>query len=155
MSVKLYRSRTDKMIAGVCGGLGEYLRIDPTIIRLFFLLLGLSSGVGVPVYLVLWIIIPYPEQGVVGAGDTLRSGASEIGQRTQGMADDLREAFQRPNPQAGIIVGAALVIFGLVVLLRNLDLPWLLWLRFDLLWPVLLIIGGAVLIWRRLGSDHS
>ncbi|MCD8125434.1 MAG: PspC domain-containing protein [Lachnospiraceae bacterium] len=54
---RLFRSRDDVMIAGVCGGLGEYFHIDPTIIRLVWALVGLS-GIGVFVYIVAAIIIP-------------------------------------------------------------------------------------------------
>lgn len=56
---KLYRSRTDKMIAGVCGGLGQYLSLDPTLIRLIFvLLLLLGVGTGLLIYLIMMIIVP-------------------------------------------------------------------------------------------------
>ncbi len=56
---KLYRSRTDKMVAGVCGGLGKYLSIDPTLIRLIFaLLVFFGVGSGLLVYLVLMIVVP-------------------------------------------------------------------------------------------------
>ncbi|OGL88435.1 hypothetical protein A3I42_04125 [Candidatus Uhrbacteria bacterium RIFCSPLOWO2_02_FULL_49_11] len=55
---KLYRSRNNKMIAGVCGGLAVYLNIDPTIVRLAFVLLALFQGFGVLAYLVLWVIVP-------------------------------------------------------------------------------------------------
>ena len=56
---KLYRSRTDKMLAGVCGGLGAYLGIDPTLIRLIAaLLVVFGVGSGVVVYLVLMIVMP-------------------------------------------------------------------------------------------------
>ena len=54
---RLYRSRKDKRIGGVCGGLGEYLSIDPTLIRLIWVLLALS-GVGILAYFIAWIIIP-------------------------------------------------------------------------------------------------
>lgn len=58
-SKKLYRSRTDKMVAGVCGGLGKYLNIDPTLIRLIFaLLVFFGVGSGLLVYLVLIIVVP-------------------------------------------------------------------------------------------------
>lgn len=58
-SKKLYRSRTDKMVAGVCGGLGKYLSIDPTLIRLIFaLLVFFGVGSGLLVYLVLMIVVP-------------------------------------------------------------------------------------------------
>ena len=60
MQRKLYRSRNDSRIAGVCGGLGEYLDIDPTLVRLIFVLLALMGGHGVLLYIVLWLIVPYP-----------------------------------------------------------------------------------------------
>lgn len=56
---KLYRSRTDKKIAGVCGGLGEYFNIDPTIWRIVFFLLLLPGGLpGLLPYIILWFFVP-------------------------------------------------------------------------------------------------
>lgn len=55
---KLYRSRNNRMIAGVCGGIGEYLEIDPTLVRLLWLLFALGMGSGIVVYIIAWIIIP-------------------------------------------------------------------------------------------------
>ncbi len=55
---RLFRSRKERMIAGVCGGLAQYLGVDPTLVRLAFLLLGLTVGGGFLAYLVCWIIIP-------------------------------------------------------------------------------------------------
>jgi phage shock protein C len=58
MNKKLTRSTTDRMIAGVCGGLAEYFDLDPAIVRLVFLLFTLAGGAGPLIYLVLWIIMP-------------------------------------------------------------------------------------------------
>lgn len=58
MEKKLYRSRKNYMVAGICGGLGEYFQIDPTIIRLAVAFTFLLGGTGLLVYLVAWIIIP-------------------------------------------------------------------------------------------------
>jgi phage shock protein C len=59
MNKRLYRSRKNRMIAGVCGGLGEYFNIDPTIIRVIAVLLLLPGGLpGLLPYIVLWIIVP-------------------------------------------------------------------------------------------------
>ena len=59
MDKKLYRSRKNKMLCDVCGGLGEYLGIDPTVVRLLVVLLSLSSvGMGVIIYFVAAFIIP-------------------------------------------------------------------------------------------------
>ena len=58
MEKRLYRSRTDKKLAGVCGGLGEYLNMDPTIIRLIWVLISLAAGSGLIAYLICALIIP-------------------------------------------------------------------------------------------------
>jgi phage shock protein C len=55
---RLYRSRSDLMLGGVCGGLAKYLNVDPAIIRLVFVLLLFLGGGGFWIYLVLWIITP-------------------------------------------------------------------------------------------------
>jgi len=58
---RLYRDKTDYKIAGICSGLGEYLNIDPVIIRLVFLF-GLFLGGGLLVYIIAWFVIPIKEQ---------------------------------------------------------------------------------------------
>jgi len=55
---KLQRSRGEAMIGGVCGGLGDYFGIDPTVVRLAFVLLALLGGHGLLIYLILWIVMP-------------------------------------------------------------------------------------------------
>lgn len=57
MEKKLYRNTTNKMLAGVCSGLAEYINIDPTVIRLIWALIGLT-GTGLLAYLICTIIIP-------------------------------------------------------------------------------------------------
>jgi phage shock protein C len=56
---RLYRSSETKMVAGVCGGLAEFLGLDPSLVRLVFVLLALCGGHGVLVYILMWIIVPY------------------------------------------------------------------------------------------------
>jgi phage shock protein PspC (stress-responsive transcriptional regulator) len=59
MTKKLYRSRTDRMIAGVCGGLATYFNVDPAIIRVIAVILLLPGGLpGFVPYVILWIIVP-------------------------------------------------------------------------------------------------
>ena len=55
---KLYRSKTDRKLAGVCGGLAQYFNIDPTLIRVLFVVLAVLGGSGLVLYLALWIIVP-------------------------------------------------------------------------------------------------
>jgi phage shock protein C len=55
---KLYRSQTNRMLAGVCGGLAEYFNTDPTLIRVLFVGLTVFGGAGPLIYLAMWIIVP-------------------------------------------------------------------------------------------------
>jgi phage shock protein C len=58
MTKKLYRSKKNRKIAGVCGGIAEYFDIDPIIIRLITLILVLSAGGGLIAYIIAWIVVP-------------------------------------------------------------------------------------------------
>jgi phage shock protein C len=58
MTKKLYRSREDRWVAGVCGGLAKYVDVDPIVIRLIALILVLCAGGGLLVYIIAWIVIP-------------------------------------------------------------------------------------------------
>ena len=60
---RLYRSRTNRQLGGVCAGLGAYFNLDPTLVRLAFAILALFGGAGLPLYLVMWIIIPEAPSG--------------------------------------------------------------------------------------------
>jgi phage shock protein C len=55
---RLTRSLSNRMLAGVAGGLAEYLAMDPTIVRLIFVLLTLAGGPGLIIYLILWLVMP-------------------------------------------------------------------------------------------------
>ncbi len=72
MSTKLTRSRTDKFAGGVCGGLAEYFKIDATFIRIGAVVLQLLFQVALPVYALLWLILPYEDGGPTGF-DSLKS----------------------------------------------------------------------------------
>jgi len=55
---RIYRSRDEQMVAGVCGGLAEWLDLDPSIVRLIFVLMALTFGHGILVYLILALVMP-------------------------------------------------------------------------------------------------
>lgn len=63
---KLYRSRENAMLAGVCGGIGEFFDIDPTLVRLAWVVLGFCGGVGLWAYLIAAVIIPQRPQYIEG-----------------------------------------------------------------------------------------
>ncbi len=55
---KLYRSKTDRQVAGVCGGLAEHFNVDATVVRVLFVVLAVLGGSGLLLYVAMWIIIP-------------------------------------------------------------------------------------------------
>jgi len=65
---RLHLSSSDRKLAGVCGGLGEWLDIDPVLFRVAFIVLALMGGLGILVYAVLWLLIPRPS-AVTTAGN--------------------------------------------------------------------------------------
>jgi phage shock protein C len=90
------------MIAGVCGGLGEYFGVDPVIVRFIFVVVTLTSGLGVPVYLVLWLIMPREgapgssgQQSVQHNAEELRREAGRLGKEMAQLGQQLgQEAAQ-------------------------------------------------------------
>jgi phage shock protein C len=142
MNRQLYRSRTNYVLAGVCGGLGEYLHINALLVRLFFILLTAITGTGVILYLLLWFFLPQANQVGYNPNDFVS--------RFRQMGQEFGEAVRAPTSNAVKFVGIALVVTGIVIFLQNLNLPWLRWLNADLFWPTLLILGGLFLVYRAL-----
>jgi phage shock protein C len=87
---RLYRSRSQKMIAGVCGGLGEYFDVDPILIRLLFVVTAFISGVGILAYLVLWIVVPF-DGDKTPRMDALRRDFDDLSDKLR--EDVLRRSF--------------------------------------------------------------
>jgi phage shock protein C len=153
MNRRLFRLRSNRMIAGVCGGLGEYLGIDPTFVRIFFVLLALSNGLGVLVYLLMWIIIPPEDKARISLPDAARTGADEIAEQARSMGVDLRHAVRSPNSQTWMYIGVGLILLGLFALLDKLPWAWLRWLNWNFFWPVLLVLAGVALIVRYFRNE--
>lgn len=137
------------MLGGVCAGMGAYLRIDPTWVRLFFVLLAFAEGIGVWLYLVLWLILPLAGRERENSfEDNVKRGAQEISERARNLGAGIRTG-SGPDQRTSLLIGAGLIILGLVFLLDNLNPGWSAWFRFHLLWPTLLILAGVVILVRR------
>ena len=74
----------DRVIAGVCHGLGNYFDIDPVVVRIAFVILTAAGGAGVLAYLILWIVTPT-------AGSTVATGGAGIGEGVRTMANELKD----------------------------------------------------------------
>lgn len=132
MEKKLYRSSTDRWFFGVCGGLGAYLGLDPTLVRLLFVLLAFAGGGGVLIYLILAIIMRQAPEGM------------DLNQSSESLNN---------NPQAAVILGGALVLIGGAFILRNLGIHAFNWVHWQSLWPVALILIGGVLLFQYFRSE--
>ena len=138
------------MIGGVCGGLAEYLEVDPTIVRLGFVLLGLYSGIGIAAYLILWIIVPYRDTGEAPTSEIIREGAEEIRDKAQEVAESISPAVRESQgPAANVVIGILLVGLGVVFLVRTLNISCLRWLNAGTLMPIILIIVGVILLRKQ------
>ena len=137
---RLYRSRQDKMIAGVCGGLAEYFDIDPVFVRIVAVLLLFANGVGFIAYVVAWLLIPpNPYQ---------TSKKQTVAERTVDQAYEGLKTSPRRGGQIGtMIVGVILLVLGLIFLIDNL-FPWVSFGFAWRFWPVSIIIIALLLIAR-------
>lgn len=123
MAKKLYRSRNDKVIAGVCGGLGDYFDIDSTIIRIAWVAFTFAGGAGIIAYIVAWLLIPLEPSSKIKKEKT---------------EEEHPEVFHN----ASLIFGTALIIIGIMLI------PGWGWtaLISPYFWPVLIICIGIILI---------
>ncbi|MEI6455888.1 MAG: PspC domain-containing protein [bacterium] len=139
---RLYRSMTDRKIAGVAGGLAEYFNMDPLLVRLIFILLAFAYGTSVLIYLVLWIVTPEKPFDFSTPASQPNTDPPQPAQPVNPM-----ETTKNPDPfppkkfkkKGSLIGGLVLITLGTLFLidefLPNID--------FGDLWPVILIVIGA------------
>ena len=151
-SNKLYRSNTDKMLGGVCGGLAKYLRVDLTIVRLFFVVLTLLGGFGPLIYLIMWIIVPLEDHVYTDSNPDKFEG-EDIKERAGMVRDDFINAVKQPNQNTARFIGVALVLAGGFFLLKQLHIEWLSWLNTGVVWAGLILLAGIALLIRVTRKD--
>jgi phage shock protein PspC (stress-responsive transcriptional regulator) len=132
MNKRLYRSRTSRIIGGVCGGFAEYFEVDPTLVRILTILLFLLPGIGILTYIIAWIIIPERPFG-----------------------EEPVKSDREISPWNKYLFGLILVAVGVVLLLEEL---WY-WFEWEMIFPFVLIVVGIAIIVSRLqkrdDSDHG
>jgi len=139
----LTRDTRHGVIAGVAAGLGRYLEVDPVLVRVAFLLLCLAHGIGLLAYLICWAVVPRAD-AVDGVRET--PAYESVGAAGARLAADVTSSFQGAGP-AQAAVGSLLIVAGGLLLARNLGwFYWPHWLRFETLWPLLLVALGFGLI---------
>ena len=166
MQPRLTRSRTDRMIGGVCGGLGHYFGVDPVIVRLIFVVLALTTFMTPFVYPVLWVIMPEEDATVHPSmplppdarfdpmtGQPLPQSNASTGQ-TVNLGSQSSSNPQATVPPAGRnrTLGFLLLGFGAIVLLNVIGdaLSWLFNVQLsNLIFPLLLIALGVYLLRKQ------
>lgn len=141
----LYRDRSDTMVGGVAGGLGKYLNLDPTIIRIIFIILALFGGGGVLLYLILWIAIPLEPINYFEDNQYQSNMENAANGNAQQAGDSRQPAPQnnKPPSDGNLIAGVILIAIGGIFLInRFLDID------FGDLWPFILLAAGLVLVIR-------
>lgn len=130
------------MVAGVCGGIGEYFNVDPTFVRLAFVLLVLANGVGILLYIIGAIIIPLNPSTIPSRGPPIEVGV--------------------PQNLVNIIVltiGSLILLFGVISLFwLSGAVPWSPWFVFgfigQIFWPLSLIVVGIMILVVALSSGR-
>jgi phage shock protein C len=125
--MRLRRSTQDRVIAGVCGGLGRYFNTDPVWFRIAFVVVTLAGGAGILIYLIAWLIIPE-----AGPDEVLSGQVASLGEH------------------GPVVAGIVLIGVGLVLLINTL-VPW-----FDeVMWPLAVIAAGAGLLFLGSRREHN
>lgn len=164
---RLYRSVQGRVIGGVAGGLADFFGMDPTIVRLIFVLLVIFGGSGVLLYVVLWIILP--ERNIYNTFNKFTppvstpGDASGIGETYDGFnqgknyyADkepitSTADVQQRKKVEGSLIGGVILIVIGSLFLIEKF-IPRI---NFGDLWPVVLIAIGLILIFGSIPKGNK
>ena len=126
---RLVRSRDDRVIAGVCGGLGEYLGMDAVLIRIAALVLLFAGGAGALLYVVGWLAMPEaPEAVPTGAAPGTTQAQAPL-ERTSG----------------AVVLGGLFILLGAFFLVDEIWSDFLAW---KYVWPIVLILVGAAVLLR-------
>ncbi len=159
MADRLFRSRRNRVIGGVSAGLGDYLNLDPVLIRILFVLATIFHGIGILLYIILWIVVPENEyeQPDMKVKSETAGGESSSEYKTEETTGETTIDSEKEQPgknetiqenkkvgKGRFAAGVILILFGLI-LLADTFLPYF---TFDLLFPFLLIGIGIVLLWN-------
>jgi phage shock protein PspC (stress-responsive transcriptional regulator) len=162
MEKRLYRSRTDRMIGGVCGGLAAYFGVDPTLVRVAAMLLALANGVGVIAYIILLVVVPEEGDKPMYAAWTdptdAPAGTAPADQPAPApetaapspepasaapVAQPATVTPARPEPRRGGLTGGLILILIGGIFLASQFVPGL---GIDKLWPLILVAVGVSMI---------
>jgi len=130
MSKQLYRTKQNKVLAGVCGGIADYFEIDPTIVRIIWVL-AIFAGVGIVAYIVCWLIMPEKSYDPFGSSASFDTPAR-------------REESSYDREKSKRTLGFALIIVGSLFMLDK----FFRWFGMDIVIPLGIIAIGAFILFN-------
>jgi phage shock protein C len=134
---KLWRKKDDKVIAGICSGLGQYFNSDPILFRFAFLALLFAGGSSIFIYIILWIVLPSEPFSI--KSETIYTEAIN----SSNTDNNIKE--MQSMDSTSLVFGLLLISGGVLLLLNNL-VPYL---KMQKLWPVILIMIGLGLLFNK------
>ncbi len=140
---KLWRKKDDKVIAGICSGLGQYFNSDPILFRFAFLALLFAGGSSIFIYVILWIVLP--SEPIATKSETIYTetiNASDAGNQINEI---------QSTDSTSLVFGLLLISGGVLLLLNNL-IPYL---KIQKLWPVILIMIGLGLLFNKKKNKNN
>ncbi|MCI0346383.1 MAG: PspC domain-containing protein [Chloroflexi bacterium] len=147
MRERLYRSREERLFLGVAGGLAEWFDVDPSIVRLAFVLFSLAGGAGLIIYIAMAIFVPERPPGV-----PVRPGVALTGEPAAGSTEAGAQPRSQGDGRGALVFGVLLIVVGAWFLVRR-AIPGI---DLDNWWPVLLIgIGVVLLVGAARGKDSA
>jgi len=146
MKEGLYRSRRNRIFGGVAAGLGDYLKIDPILVRVLFVASTFLSGIGFLLYIILWIVVP--EENLFATHNTEKVQDSDPSEEIK--TDDIFKNEYNPGKKnnGNIVIGIIMIIVGLFFL----GVEIFSFLNFSDLFPILAIGVGGALIYNSIKS---
>ena len=156
MARRLVRNTGDAVLGGVAAGFGDYVDVDPVLVRLMFIVLCIAGGSGILLYLVCWVIMPRDDEQYQSVANPPPPPADrfvdEMWQAGERVAGEIRRHADAPR-RGRLLAGGVLIGIGLLFLLDRISNVW--WLDFWRLWPLLLIAGGVAILLRSRGRGEA
>ncbi|MDD5530737.1 MAG: PspC domain-containing protein [bacterium] len=129
---RIYRSRKDHRIGGVCGGMGEYFEIDPVLIRVIWVAAIILAGAGIVAYIIAWAVIPLqPEQEETDKPDK-QTAPTPVN----------KPSLEERRKSRRVVSGLIIITIGVLFLVNNLFSYW----DFEKFWPLILIVLGIAIL---------
>lgn len=154
MEKRLYRSRSDRMLWGVCGGLAKYFDMDPTIVRIITVLLIFANGLGILAYIIMAIVVPLESSKVTTPKEAIKENVEEIKETAGELGREIRstlvgeegesEEVAKVRHRRRNVLGIILIVLGILFLLGSFNLFW--WFDWGNLWPLILVAIGLLII---------